>query len=251
MLVDWNIQHRSQVCQICSNNFKDKESYHTALFEEPDQYERWDVCEACWKNRRTEISASAESMISHWKGIFEAPTPPAPEPIQKENAESLLRKLIELEDPKYLNVQFILAVMLERKRILKIKVETKKGGTRWLMYERAKTGELFPVQDPDLRLDALDSVQEQIADLFERGLSISNETPVAETGPEAPHAEPSEGDTDEKPEPARQPESDSQDSATEAPIEPELPEETATEAPIEPELSEETAPESPSTPNFN
>ena len=38
------------------------------------------------------------------------------------------------------------------------------------MYERAKTGELFPVQDPNLHLDALEQVQEQVAALFEKGL---------------------------------------------------------------------------------
>ncbi len=186
MLVDWNIQRRSQVCQICSNGFQDKQIYHTALFEEPDQYERWDVCGECWKDRRAEITADANSMISHWKGVFEAPTLPPPEPIQKENAESLLRKLIELEDPTYLNAQFILAVMLERKRILKIKAETRKDGVRWLMYERAKTGELFPVQDPDLRLDALDKVQEQIAELFETGLPSTSSPGSAETEDQQP-----------------------------------------------------------------
>ena len=170
MLVDWNIQHRSRVCQICSIEFKDKETYHTALFEEPDQYERWDVCNTCWKTRRDEIMGENRQMVSHWKGVFEAPTPPPPEAIQKENAESLLRKLIELDDPSYINAQFILAVMLERKRILKIKAEPRKNGVRWLMYERAKTGELFPVQDPNLHLDALEQVQEQVAELFEKGL---------------------------------------------------------------------------------
>ena len=170
MLVDWNIQHRSRVCQICSVEFQDKETYHTALFEEPDQYERWDVCNSCWKDRRSEIIAENRQMVSHWKGVFEAPTPPPPEAIQKENAESLLRKLIELDDPRFINAQFILAVMLERKRILKIKAEPRKNGVRWLMYERAKTGELFPVQDPNLHLDALEQVQEQVAALFEKGL---------------------------------------------------------------------------------
>ena len=170
MLVDWNIQHRSRVCQICSVEFQDKETYHTALFEEPDQYERWDVCNSCWKDRRSEIIAENRQMVSHWKGVFEAPTPPPPEAIQKENAESLLRKLIELDDPSFINAQFILAVMLERKRILKIKAEPRKNGVRWLMYERAKTGELFPVQDPNLHLDALEQVQEQVAELFEKGL---------------------------------------------------------------------------------
>jgi hypothetical protein len=47
--------------------------------------------------------------------------PPVVEAIQKENAETLLKKLIELNDPRYIPAGFILAVMLERKRILKVK----------------------------------------------------------------------------------------------------------------------------------
>ena len=41
--------------------------------------------------------------------------------IQKETAETILRKLIEQNDPRYAPAAYILAVMLERKRILKVK----------------------------------------------------------------------------------------------------------------------------------
>ena len=47
------------------------------------------------------------------------PPPPAPEAIRKENAESLLRKLMERGDPRFSAASYILAVVLERKRLLK------------------------------------------------------------------------------------------------------------------------------------
>ena len=55
--------------------------------------------------------------FSVWKGTFQAELPP-PEVLKKETAESLLRKLIKKNDPHFRNTIFILAVMLERKRIL-------------------------------------------------------------------------------------------------------------------------------------
>jgi hypothetical protein len=57
----------------------------------------------------------------------------------------------------------VLAAMLERKRILKqIQTEQKEEG-RVLIYEHAKTGDVFVVPDPQLRLDELGGVQAEVA----------------------------------------------------------------------------------------
>ena len=53
--------------------------------------------------------------------------------------------------------------MLERKRVLKqIKSETT-DGDRVLIYEHAKTGDVFIVPDPQLRLDEIEQVQDEVS----------------------------------------------------------------------------------------
>ncbi len=92
------------------------------------------------------------------------PSPP-PSRWQKENAEQLFRRLIASENPPA-NACYVLAAMLERKRILKqIKTETAEKG-RILIYEHGATGDVFIVPDPGLRLDELEHVQNEVAQLL-------------------------------------------------------------------------------------
>jgi hypothetical protein len=57
--------------------------------------------------------------------------------------------------------------MLERKRILKqVKTESRDGGSRVLIYEQGSTGDVFIVPDLQLRLDELEHVQNEVAELL-------------------------------------------------------------------------------------
>ena len=168
-MIEWNIQSRAHACQACGQLFADKQPYHTILFDGKAGYERLDVCEPCWTAQYSQGATSRKGFISHWQGVFEAP-PVRSEPIQKENAESLLRKLVELSNPKHGAACFILAVMLERKRILKVKEQVQGDARRLFIYEHPATGDVFTITDPNLRLDQLDEVQRDVAQLLEHGL---------------------------------------------------------------------------------
>lgn len=176
---DWNIQSRARACEVCQRAFADQQAYHTVLSEEKHELRRQDLCAACWQSQFSGATARA-GFISQWQGIYEAP-PPVTEAIQKETAETLLKKLIELNDPRYVAAGFILAVMLERKRILKVKEQLVREGRRTFVYEQAKTGEVFTITDPDLHLDQLEEVQRDVAHLLEHGL---NPPPASAPAPE-------------------------------------------------------------------
>jgi hypothetical protein len=169
-MIDWNIQSRANACQGCGKPFLDKQLLHTLLFDQKSGYERLDVCEPCWVAQFSQGATSRKGFISHWQGVFEMPAVQS-EPIRRENAESLLRKLVEVNDPKHGPACFILAVMLERKRVLKVKDQTQRDGQRVLLYEQPKTGDVFTISDPNLQLDQLDEVQRDVAQLLEHGLN--------------------------------------------------------------------------------
>ena len=166
---NWNIQSRASACQACSQPFTDKQVYHTLLFDVPPDLRRSDICEACWQKQNTGDTRSRAGFISHWQGIYEAPS--VTDPIQKETAETLLRKLIEQNDPRYAPAGSILAVMLERKRILKVKEQVVRDGKRVFIYEQPATGDVFTIADPSLRLDQLEEVQRDVSALLEHGLN--------------------------------------------------------------------------------
>ena len=76
----------------------------------------------------------------------------------------MLRQLIETEDEENRNVIYILAVMLERKRILAERdVHTRDDGVKLRVYEHKKSGEVFLIPDPELKLAELEVVQEDVA----------------------------------------------------------------------------------------
>ena len=181
MINEWNIQSRSRLCQACERAFADKQPYHTVLIEEKQQYQRLDICPACWDSQYREGASERKGFISQWQGIYHAPPAVPVDVIQKESAESLLRKLIEANDPKYGPVCYILAVMLERKRILKVKEQIKGESGRIFIYEHAGTGDIFTIADPNLQLDQLQEVQHDTAQLLAHGLN----PPPAEAAPAA------------------------------------------------------------------
>lgn len=183
-MIDWNIQSRAHACEACGKGFVNKETYHTLLFDERAELRRIDVCDECWQKQYSEGGRERKGFVSFWKGVFEVPPPPV-DPIQKETAESLLRKLIELNDPNFIPAGYILAVMLERKRLLKVKEQIVRDGKRVFVYEHPKTGDVFTITDPKLQLNQLESVQRDVASLLEHGL------PAEPPPPADPAAEPS------------------------------------------------------------
>ncbi len=172
---EWNIQARSHHCQACGKAFADQQPYHTLLFDTKRELERLDICDPCWKTQYSQGATDRKGFLSYWQGLYEAPPSAPPEPIKRETAETLLRKLIELNNPKYAAAGFILAVMLERKRLLKIKEQFQREGVRCFVYEHPKTADVFTITDPNLQLDQLGAVQRDVADLLEFGLDANGE----------------------------------------------------------------------------
>ena len=156
---EWAITHRADSCAVTHRPFQPGEYFYTLLFHDADGYRREDLSEEAWRSRNENIRP-----FSFWKARYE-PLPEATEPLPRENAEQLFRRLISSENPPA-NACYVLAAMLERKRVLKqIKAEqTEKG--RVLIYEQPPTGDVFIVPDPGLRLDELENVQSEVAELL-------------------------------------------------------------------------------------
>ncbi len=186
--MEWNIQARSATCQGCGRGFKQQEPFHTLLFDERDAYQRLDVCVECWQGQYAQGANHRKGFVSHWHGLFSVPPPAPPEPIQRDTAETLLRRLVAQNDPTHAGACFILAVMLERKRLLKVKAQTQTGDHRVFVYEHPKSGDVFTIPDPALRLDQLETVQRDVAQLLERGLDSAGEAAPVAAVPPAPAA---------------------------------------------------------------
>lgn len=163
---EWSIQSRASRCAATGVEFQDGDYFYTLLFEDGASLRREDISEAAWKER----NENQQQPYSFWRSKYEAPPPAAPEAITKHTAEDLLRRYMQENSAQHAAARYLLAVMLERKRILK-EVEAKQtsDGTLTRIYEHAKSGEVFVIPDPQLRLDQIEQVQNEVANLLGPG----------------------------------------------------------------------------------
>jgi hypothetical protein len=158
---DWPIKHRADACAKTQRPFGPGEQFYTLLFREGEGFRREDLSEEAWTTRNENIRP-----FSFWKTRYEPPPPPPVETLGKETAEEILRRLLAENNPANANACFVLAVMLERKRVLKPIQTEQSEGQPVLVYEHAKTGDVFIVPDVRLKLDELDNVKTEIAALL-------------------------------------------------------------------------------------
>jgi len=158
----WNIKSRSHECARTGRPFVEGEIFHTSIqFDtETGEFIRRDIGAEAWAEETTE-----RAPFSSWQSAFVKPetAPPRPEITGRESADTLLRKLCEADDPGSENARYILTLMLERKKLLVPKEAREGEQGRMLIYEHRKTGEVFIIRDPELRLDELAHVQDEVA----------------------------------------------------------------------------------------
>jgi hypothetical protein len=160
LATEWPIKQRSEVCHATQRSFVPGEVFYTLLYREGDTFRREDLSEEAWRDRNENIQP-----FSFWKTKFEPAPPAAAEPLGKENAEQLFRRLIVENDPPA-HACFVLAVMLERKRVFKQVRTENTNGDCFLIYEHRDNGDVFIVRDPQLHLSELERVQDEVARLL-------------------------------------------------------------------------------------
>jgi hypothetical protein len=158
---EWNIQPRSLQCAISGRPFEKGERVFSALYWRDGQYQRVDLSAESWNGRNENIEP-----LSAWQTEFVPPAPPEPETLRKDDAESLLRRLVAENAPGPRNARYILALMLERKKVLRQIERQRQEGTSTLVYEHVPTGEVWLIEDPGLKLGELSAVQDEVARLL-------------------------------------------------------------------------------------
>jgi hypothetical protein len=158
---EWNIQARALQCAVTGRPFEKGERIFSALYWRDGQYQRTDLCAEAWNARNENIEP-----LSAWQTDFVPPPPPAPEALRKDDAESLLRRLIGENAPGSRNARYILALMLERKKVIRQIERQRQEGLSVLVYEHIATGEVWLIEDPGLKLGELSAVQDEVAHLL-------------------------------------------------------------------------------------
>lgn len=170
IIANWKIRSRAKKCSHTERKFEDGERFYTCITADPesDGYLRNDYCEAAWEELKPhEVDPEP---FSYWRSTFEFPEPVEVDPskqMDKDNAELLLQQLMDADDPRTDKARYVLVVMLERKKLLKQVGEKQVEERRLLIYEHTKSGEVFIVTDPQIKLEEVPAVQEEVVSLLD------------------------------------------------------------------------------------
>jgi len=180
---EWNIQGRALQCAVSGRPFEKGERIYSALYWREGQYVRVDLGAESWNARNDNIEP-----LSAWQADFVPPAPPPPETLKKDDAESLLRRLMSANTFDTRNARYILALMLERKKVLRQVERQRQLDHSVLVYEHIPTGEVWLIEDPGLKLGELRMIQDEVAHLLAHAEASA---PAVSDAP-APTAEPTD-----------------------------------------------------------
>lgn len=155
--MDWNIKPRSETCQATGKHFQDGEVFYTALIQGPEELERMDFSVEAWERREAEPVP-----LSSWHSVFKATAPENEQTVDPGDAEAVLRHLLARQDPAQARTCLLLALLLERKRILKLRERIQTDSGRTLVYEHVESQETVLVPDMDFQLSELADLVHQL-----------------------------------------------------------------------------------------
>ncbi len=164
MVENYSIKSRSHVCHVTGEPFQEEQAFIAAIFPDPESsgYLRQDFSLEAWKDREGDAEP-----FSFWRSHYKPPVREEETQVTPHDPESLFAKLVEDDEEHTENARFILAAMLERKKVIR-ETDTQQLPTGLLrIYEHRKTGDVFIIKDPQIALADVESIQEEVQQLLD------------------------------------------------------------------------------------
>ncbi|RYD30695.1 MAG: hypothetical protein EOP87_16180, partial [Verrucomicrobiaceae bacterium] len=132
----WHLRSRARECAATGTTFTSGQQIITAIFPDPDSsgYLRKDFSLEGWNG----LADDAEKPFSFWKTSFVSTAAAEKPAAEKLSAEEILRRLIEEDEDHTENTRYILAVMLERQKLLRETDSQRTAGGIIRVYEHKK-----------------------------------------------------------------------------------------------------------------
>jgi hypothetical protein len=158
---DWRIGKKGRACGGCSTPFPYDVPFHSAIFLEKEEFLRRDLCAACF-------AAAPSAPYSQWVAVI-----PKPEPNKRVFdlglAAEFLRKLAGEGDPARGALAHLLALLLVRKRLVRLTDLPAKDGLPRARVEFHDGREPLEIPAPHLSEDDVPSLREELGRLLDLG----------------------------------------------------------------------------------
>lgn len=159
MATEYQMPRRSERCCACDRRFEVGDAIQACLFETPGGYERRDYCVAC--PRPDDVP------LAMWRTRRPEPAVPRATPFDREAILAFFRRLAGADTPAKLQLRFVLALLLWRKKVLVLdSSRTSDDGTETWHFTMPKTDNAYDIQRPDLDEARIEQLSAQLEALL-------------------------------------------------------------------------------------
>ena len=161
---EYQIESSARQCSACGRAFGVGEEYYSAVVEtqEEGRLARRDFCPACWQ-------PDTQTYFSFWKTSVPAPEPAhGPRLIDFTRLLRLFERLQESEDEENRRFRYVLALVLMRKRRLRLISLRRLGGRAEILTLREVGGDRqHTVQNPGLSDEEVQGVADRLREILD------------------------------------------------------------------------------------
>ncbi|MHC4817022.1 MAG: hypothetical protein ACYTF8_03025 [Planctomycetota bacterium] len=161
-MAEYKIGKRARVCCVCGEAFAPGDAIVSAIYRGPDgEFERRDM-------RETHFDPATEEPFCHWRSTEPEPAEPAHR-LDYDLALSFFDRLLHEADPARDGLVYTLALLLSRKRRVKIRESRRlpEGDLLKVLVRRPEEDDEVSVRAPRLSDDDVDGLQAELEKLFD------------------------------------------------------------------------------------
>jgi hypothetical protein len=160
------IERIHRTCSGCGKEFAYGEEIVSTVRQIEEQLARQDYCLACWKRE------PPTDAFSYWRGIFPVKSKPDIEDMEK--VQKFFDRLLLKEEttPEIDGVKFFTALVLARKKRLKLLGTRRQEERAFLQVEKGWDGEKAEIPDPGITEEQIETIRRNMETLFEMELSL-------------------------------------------------------------------------------
>lgn len=154
-MTDYQIQASTRRCAGSGRDIKPGERFYSVLLDDGDTFVRQDFSLEAWKG-------PPEKTFSFWQARLPTAGAPKRPPIDDELLLDCFARLEGEAEPGKQAFRYVLALLLVRRKRLRIEDSTREGGQEILTLRDGRSRGRYLVIDPGLPDDELESVQDEV-----------------------------------------------------------------------------------------
>lgn len=158
----WRIARSSRVCAQTGVAIEPGSPFYSALVERDDSFERLDFSAEAWPG------VDRGDFFSYWKNKGAAEASDKPPPVDYDRLLAFFDGLEGAEEPGKRLLRYVLALVLARRRRLRLDdMSRSDAGDRLLVFDRRGGGRTLEIVAPESGREELEKAQDKLNQLFD------------------------------------------------------------------------------------